>query len=85
MGRLSDKEFLAALEPRLVRIRRLFRIKRIPPERAGLLTEEWAERLGLRPGIAVSVGAFDAHMGAVEPASRKDPGKDHRHLHAMWP
>ena len=27
--------------------------------------EEWAQRLGLEPGIAVAVGAFDAHMGAV--------------------
>ncbi len=29
------------------------------------MTAEWAARLGLPAGIAVAVGAFDAHMGAV--------------------
>ncbi len=32
---------------------------------AGTLTVEWAEKLGLPEGIAVAVGALDAHMGAV--------------------
>jgi len=32
---------------------------------AGLLSKEWAEKLGLAAGIPVAVGAFDAHMGAV--------------------
>ena len=61
-----DKEFLVVLEPRLGRIREsLPNVAHTAGERAGLLTEEWAQRLGLKPGIAVSVGAFDAHMGAV--------------------
>ena len=33
--------------------------------RAGNLCKEWAERLGLREGIAVGVGAIDCHVGAV--------------------
>jgi L-ribulokinase len=33
--------------------------------RAGDLCQEWAQRLGLKAGIAIAVGAFDAHMGAV--------------------
>ena len=33
--------------------------------KAGELTPEWADRLGLPRGIAVAVGALDAHMGAV--------------------
>jgi L-ribulokinase len=29
------------------------------------LTKEWAKRTGLKQGIPVAVGAFDAHLGAV--------------------
>ena len=32
---------------------------------AGNLCKEWAERLGLKEGIAVGVGAIDCHVGAV--------------------
>jgi len=32
---------------------------------AGHLTAEWAERLGLRPGIPIPTGAFDAHWDAI--------------------
>lgn len=34
-------------------------------QKAGDLTEEWAGRLGLKPGIPVAIGAFDAHLGGV--------------------
>lgn len=33
--------------------------------RAGKLTKEWAERLGLPEGISVAVGIIDAHAGAI--------------------
>jgi L-ribulokinase len=61
-----DEEFLAALDERLVRVRRSLpdRAHNVS-EAAGTLTEEWAERLGLPAGIPVAVGAFDAHLGAV--------------------
>ncbi len=32
---------------------------------AGVLSKEWAVKLGLSENIVVAVGAFDAHMGAV--------------------
>jgi L-ribulokinase len=34
-------------------------------KKAGELSPEAAEKTGLRPGIPVAAGAFDAHMGAV--------------------
>ena len=32
---------------------------------AGQLVAEWAAKLGLRPGIPIPVGAFDAHWDAI--------------------
>src|SRR5690606_25207040 len=32
---------------------------------AGRLAPEWAGRLGLKPGIPIPVGAFDAHWDAI--------------------
>jgi L-ribulokinase len=65
-GGLPDAEFLRQLDPGLAALRdRLFDRAYAADHRAGSLCAEWAKRLGLRPGIAVAVGAFDAHMGAV--------------------
>ena len=65
-GGYPDEEFLTALDPRLVRLRRTlpdhaFHIGEV----AGTLSAEWAERTGLPVGIPISVGAFDAHLGGV--------------------
>ena len=65
-GGYPDEEFLAALDPRLVRLRRTlpdhaFHVGEV----AGTLSAEWAERTGLPVGIPISVGAFDAHLGGV--------------------
>lgn len=63
---LPPEEFLTKLDPLLVGLRdRLYQETYTSDEKAGDLSEEWAARLGLQPGIAVAVGAFDAHMGAV--------------------
>lgn len=71
-GGLPDKEFLAQLHPDLAELRdRLFDVAHTADTKAGDLCPEWAERLGLTPGIAIAVGAFDAHMGAVGAGGRE--------------
>lgn len=65
-GGLPDKEFLSKLDPALADLRdRLYAEAHTADTKAGELCAEWAARLGLKPGIAIAVGAFDAHMGAV--------------------
>lgn len=65
-GGYPDEAFLAALDPRLVRVRRTLPDRAYSvAEPAGRLTPDWAARLGLPPHIPVAVGAFDAHLGAV--------------------
>ncbi|HHX01184.1 MAG TPA: ribulokinase [Firmicutes bacterium] len=63
---LPADEFFAAIDPLLKGItKNMYRHTYPSDELAGVLCEEWAQRLGLIPGIAIAVGAFDAHMGAV--------------------
>jgi L-ribulokinase len=65
-GGLPAKEFLCQLDPGLADLRdRLFSEAFSADQAAGQLTAEWAAKLGLKAGITVAVGAFDAHMGAV--------------------
>lgn len=65
-GGYPDEEFLSELAPELVRVRRTLPEKAFSvAEKAGDLTPEWAERLGLPAGIPVAMGAFDAHLGGV--------------------
>src|SRR5208283_3276888 len=63
---LPPEAFLVKVDPLLRGLRaRLFKDTHTSDQSAGGLTAEWAKRLGLKPGTAVAVGAFDAHMGAV--------------------
>jgi len=65
-GGLPSEEFLTTLDRSLAGLRdRLFKDTFTCDVAAGKLTPEWAEELGLPAGIAVGVGAFDAHLGAV--------------------
>jgi L-ribulokinase len=65
-GGLPAKGFLAKLNPELGDLRdRLYRESFTSDVKAGSLTEEWAEKLGLPAGLPVAVGGFDAHLGAV--------------------
>jgi len=63
---LPDAEFLNMLSPGFGALReRLYTKAYTADFRAGTLSPEWARRLGLPSTVAISVGAFDAHMGAV--------------------
>lgn len=63
---LPTDDFLTEVEPLLKGYRdRLFKETYTSDVKVGNLTQEWADRLGLTTNVAVGVGAFDCHMGAV--------------------
>ena len=65
-GGLPDRAFLARLDPKLADLRDRLYDRAYPADRpAGELCATWAEALGLRTGIPVAMGGFDAHYGAV--------------------
>ena len=65
-GGYPDAQFLGKLDKRLITLRERLRPAAFSVDHpAGYLTPEWAKKTGLRPGIPVAVGAFDAHLGAV--------------------
>jgi L-ribulokinase len=64
-GYPSD-EFLARLHPRLPALKATFGSQTYTADAPfGTLAPAWARTLGLGEDVVVSVGAFDAHMGAV--------------------
>ena len=65
-GGLPDADFLEKLDPALAKLRpRLYDKALSSDQLAGRLSPHWAKVLGLKTGIAVAAGAFDAHMGGV--------------------
>jgi L-ribulokinase len=65
-GGLPSEDFLAKLDPKMAALRsRLYHKTYQADEIAGNLTDDWAEKLGLKAGIPVAIGAFDAHLGAI--------------------
>lgn len=65
-GGLPSKKFLAELDPALADLRgRLYAVAHPADRPSGRLSSDWAETLGLRPGIPIAMGGFDAHYGAV--------------------
>ena len=61
-----DVEFLSQLDPKLGELRSRLPVRVHSIDRAvGGLTGAWAKKTGLKAGIPVAVGAFDAHLGAV--------------------
>ncbi len=65
-GGLPSEEFLVWVDPLLKGVRAKIGGEYLTSDRIyGQLAPEWAERLGLRPGIPIPVGAFDAHWDAL--------------------
>ncbi len=65
-GGLPPADFLRRLHPKLAELRgRLFERAHPPDRPAGQLASAWARTFGLREGIPVAMGGFDAHYGAV--------------------
>ncbi|MCK9640257.1 MAG: ribulokinase [Prolixibacteraceae bacterium] len=63
---LPAEEFLQKLDHRLADLRsRLYKETFTCEVKAGNLSSEWAKRLGLNENVAVGVGSFDAHIGAL--------------------
>lgn len=66
LGGLPPESFLTAVDPLLGGVREKLKGCYSTSDRvAGHLTAEWASRLGLRAGIPIPVGAFDAHWDAI--------------------
>ncbi|MBI5281927.1 MAG: ribulokinase [Candidatus Solibacter usitatus] len=66
LGGLPPEEFLSSVDPVLAGVRGLIGGRyQTSDALAGHLTAEWAARLGLKAGIPIPVGAFDAHWDAI--------------------
>src|SRR6185437_16060995 len=65
-GGLPPEEFLVKVDPLFAGVRaKLDGVYETSDKIAGTLAPGWAEKLGLRAGIPIPVGAFDAHWDAI--------------------
>src|SRR5579871_6598215 len=65
-GGLPPDEFFSSLDGLLKGFTsRLFSETFSADKSAGIISKEWAQRLGLQNDVVIGIGAFDAHMGAV--------------------
>jgi L-ribulokinase len=70
-GGLPNEDFLIEVDPLLKGVRAKLQGQYATSDKlAGRLVPEWAEKLGLRAGIPIPVGAFDAHWDAVGAGAR---------------
>ena len=73
LGGLPPEEFLVKVDPLLAGVRaKLDGEYATSDQIAGHLSAEWASKLGLKPGIPIPVGAFDAHWDAIGAGCRTD-------------
>ena len=72
-GGLPPEQFLAKVDPLLSGIREKLDGEYATSDQiAGTLSPYWADQLGLKAGIPVPVGAFDAHWDAIGAGCRTD-------------
>lgn len=70
-GGLPPEDYLVSVDPLLRGLRSKLQGRYQTSDKiAGQLSEAWAEKLGLRPGIPIPVGAFDAHWDAIGAGAR---------------
>ncbi|HKW61829.1 MAG TPA: ribulokinase [Candidatus Acidoferrum sp.] len=73
LGGLPPEKFLAKVDPLLAGVReKLDGEYETSDHLAGHLSAEWAEKLGLKAGIPIPVGAFDAHWDAIGAGCRSE-------------
>jgi L-ribulokinase len=66
LGGLPPDKFLTSVDPLLSGVRDKLKGRYLPSDQlAGHLSSEWAQKLGLKAGIPIPVGAFDAHWDAI--------------------
>jgi L-ribulokinase len=73
LGGLPSEAFLKKVDPLLAGVREKLDGEYATSERmAGKLSADWAAQLGLKAGIPIPVGAFDAHWDAIGAGCRTD-------------
>ncbi|MFB3777586.1 MAG: ribulokinase [Bryobacteraceae bacterium] len=66
LGGLPPEDFLVSVDPLLAGVGEKLKGRYATSDQvAGKLSPEWAAKLGLRSGIPIPVGAFDAHWDAI--------------------
>jgi L-ribulokinase len=73
LGGLPPEDFLVKVDPLLAGVREKLDGEYATSDQiAGRLSPRWAETLGLKAGIPIPVGAFDAHWDAIGAGCRTD-------------
>src|SRR5579862_8771675 len=73
LGGLPPESFLVKVDPLFAGVREKLQGEYAASDQiAGTLSKNWAEQLGLKAGIPIPVGAFDAHWDAIGAGCRTD-------------
>lgn len=71
LGGFPDNQFFSKVDPLLEAITEKLQGRYATSDQiAGELSRHWAEKLGVRPGLPIPVGAFDAHWDTIGAGAR---------------